>query len=492
MSVSRLATSALVALATGLAGCGDGATPLRTIALAECRLPKLPVTAQCGTLEVPENRARPEGRKVALAIAVLPANTLNPRADPLFILAGGPGQAASFLGPFAAALTGVRKDRDIVLVDQRGTGRSSPLSCVAFKPDDTPEAMLELDPLPKAVACVKELAAQGVDAAQYTTAAWIADLDAARAALGYARINLWGGSYGTRAALEYLRRHPDHVRSVVLDGVAPPSMKVSLDVWPSRDIALSAVLDACAQAPACRAAQPDLPATLAAVRDRLGREGRDFALTDPRTGEPQTQRISFDHVIGALQPLTYSPELSALLPEIIGRAAAGDFGPLYAGAMLVTGDLAEQMNNALHYSVTCAEDAPRLSPAETRSALANVRAKTLALRALAVCDVWPRGAVPEDAKTPVRSNVPVLILSGGLDPVTPPANGAEVAKTLPASRHIVARGYGHIVSPHACGPRLIAAFIDDPGFATLPASCVEHFEHSTRPPMWPDRLGARS
>ena len=149
-----------------------------------------------------------------------------PRADPLFILAGGPGQAASFLGPFAAALTGVRKDRDIVLVDQRGTGRSSPLACAAFELDERADAALELelDPVPNAAACAKELAAQGIDAAQYTTAAWIADLDAVRAAMGYAKVNLWGGSYGTRVALEYLRRHPDRVRSVVLDGVAPPSM----------------------------------------------------------------------------------------------------------------------------------------------------------------------------------------------------------------------------------------------------------------------------
>jgi len=475
-----------------LAGCGDVSAPRRAIALAECRLPKLPFSAQCGTLEVPENRARPEGRKIAIAVAVLPANTLNPRADPLFVLAGGPGQAASFLGPFAAALTGVRKDRDIVLVDQRGTGRSSPLACAAFKPDDSPDTTLELDPVPKAVACAKELAERGVDASQYTTAAWIADLDAVRAALGYAKLNLWGGSYGTRVALEYVRRHADHVRAVVLDGVAPPSMKVSLDVWRSRDLALSAVLDACAQSPACRAAQPDLPGTLAAIRDRLGPQGRDVSVTDPRTGEAQVQHVTFDHVVGALQPLTYSPELSALLPEIVRLAAAGDYGPLYAGAMLVTTDLAEQMNNALHYSVTCAEDAPRISPADVAGALANVRAKALALSALAVCDIWPKGVVPPDVATPVRSDIPVLILSGGLDPVTPPANGAEVARTLPASRHIVARGYGHIVSPHACGPRLIAAFIDDPSFATLPAACVEHFEKSARPPMWPDRLGARS
>jgi pimeloyl-ACP methyl ester carboxylesterase len=269
-------------------------------------------------------------------------------------------------------------------------------------------------------------------------------------------------------------------------------MRTTLDVWPSREIALNAVFDACARSPACAAAHPGPDDSLDAIRDRLGPKGRDVALTDPRTGEALTLRLTFDHVLGALQPFTYAPELAALLPEVIGRAAAGDFGPLYAGAMLVTADLDEQSNTALHYSVTCAEDVPRVSPADAASTLAGLRTKTLAERALAVCAAWPKGASPAEASMPVHSDVPVLLLSGGLDPVTPPANGAEVAKTLPASRHIVAQGYGHIVSPHACGPRLIAAFIDDPTFATLPASCVEHFEKSSRPPLWPDRLGARS
>ncbi len=491
MIAPRLA-AAVAALVLGLAGCGQGDAPRRSVALAECRLPKLSLAAQCGTLEVPENRARPEGRKISLAIAVLPANTLNPRGDPLFILAGGPGQAASFLGPFAALLTGVRKDRDIVLVDQRGTGRSSPLDCAAFKPDQSADATLEIDQVPKATACAKELTAAGVDAAQYTTAAWVADLDAVRNALGYAKINLWGGSYGTRAALEYLRAYPARVRSAVLDGVAAPSMKVAIDVWPTRDQALTAVLAACAQNAACAAAHPDLPATLDRIREKLGANGRDVAVTDPRTGKTETQRLTFDHVLAALEPLTYSPELSALFPEVIGSMVAGDYGPLFAGAMLVSGDLPQQVNNALHYSVICAEDAPRVTAADVAAALANVRSPSLARQELAVCDVWPKGEAAADATKPVVSDVPVLILSGGLDPVTPPANGTEVAKTLSASRHVVARGYGHIVSPHACAPRLIAAFIDDPTFATLPASCVEHFEKSARPPLWPDRLGARS
>ena len=484
------ALAVLAVTCVAVACSDDRDTGRRSLVLSECRLPRLAVAAQCGTLTVPENRAAPQGRQIALTVAVLPANTLSPRPDPLFILAGGPGQAATFLAPFAAQLTGVRKDRDLVLIDQRGTGRSSPLSCAAFVGDESFDRALDIDPVPRAAACAKELAARGVDLAQYTTAAWVEDVDAVRTALGYAKINLWGGSYGTRVALEYMRRHPTSVRSAVLDGAAPPSMIVSLDVWPSRDAALNAILDICARVPACRHAHPDLAARLASIRDGLGPMGRDVNIADPRTGEMQTLHLTFDHVIAALQPLTYAPELSALLPEVLSSATSGDYGPLIASAQLVTGNLMEQVNAALHYSVTCAEDVPRIT-ADARRTLEGLSSKAVALRALAVCDVWPPGRAPADATLPVTSDIPVLILSGGLDPVTPPAGGERVAKTLPRSRHIIAKGYGHIVSPHACAPRLIAAFIDDPTFASLPAACVAHFETSAPLPLWPDRMGAR-
>jgi pimeloyl-ACP methyl ester carboxylesterase len=478
---------AAAAFAGALAGCGPATDSARTVALGECRLPRLATAAQCGTIDVPENRDKPDGRKISIAFAVLPANTLAPKADPLVLLPGGPGQSASALVPFAARLAEVRRTRDIVLVDPRGTGRSSPLDCAALKPDDKPDAVIEPDPVPKAKECLKELAERGVDAAQYTTAAWVADLEAVRAALGYPQWNLWGGSYGTRVALEYARRHPDRLRSMVLDGVAPPSLKVSLGVWLTREQALDALFKACAASPACAAVQPDLAATLARIRADLGPGGRDVRVANPRTGEIETHRLTDEIVVAGLHPLVYVPELAALIPAMLERASAGDFAPLYAAALLVGSDLADQMSGALHYSVTCAEDVPRIDDAD-RARLAATRIATFARQTLAVCDVWPRGRQPADATTPVVTGIPTLLVSGGLDPVTPPAYAEEVAKTLANHRHVVGTGYGHIVSPHACGPRLVAAFVDRAGFDTLPSSCVEHFAASLRPPLWPGRL----
>ncbi|MFO1317863.1 MAG: alpha/beta hydrolase [Burkholderiales bacterium] len=488
MSPLRSSLAALVAAAAVFAaGCGSDNAQRRSLALTDCRLPNLATAAQCGELEVPEDRDRPDGRKLRIFAAVLPANTLTPRDDPLLVLAGGPGQAASFLAPFATRLAELRRTRDIVLVDQRGTGRSSPLACQAFKPRD--DDVFETDPVPRARQCAQELAAQGIDAAQYTTTAWIADLEAVRKALGYPRWNVWGGSYGTRVAQEYLRRHPDAIRTVTLDGVAPPAMVITLDVWRTREAALEAVFDACAASPSCRRAHPDVAGTLARVEHALGTTGRDLAIVDPRTGAVERHRVTFDVVLAALQPLTYTPETVSLLPEMLSLAAGGELAPLFAANPALSGNLAEQMNAALHFSVTCAEDVPRIRPGSERDVLAGLPSRRLAEQTIAVCDVWPRGRMPADFADPVRSDKPVLLLSGGMDPVTPPAYGTAVAKGFPNGRHVIAPGYGHIVSPHACAPRLLGAFVDAGSVAALPEACIARLERSVRPPLWPDRLG---
>ena len=475
----------LLVCIVAIAGCADRAPGARQIALSECRLPKVAQAVRCGTLDVPENRQHPDGRRLSIFVAVLPANTLSPQPDPLVLLAGGPGQAASTLGPFALSLSAIRRTRDIVLIDQRGTGRSSPLACPAFAPDE--HAEFDTDPVPKALLCAWQLAGKGVDASQYTTSAWVADVDAMREALGYRQVNLWGGSYGTRVAQEYLRRYPQRVRSVVLDGVAPPSMRISFDVWRTRDDALDGVIAACRASAACAKAHPDPAATLREVRQAL-EGGRSVSVPDPRTGVRREMRVDFETIVAALQPLTYSPEAASLIPELLALAHDGEYAPLLAASLTVVGDLPYEFNPALFYSVTCAEDVPRVTRDERTNGVADARVRSLARRALAVCDQWPKGTYPPDFTAPVQSALPVLLLSGGLDPVTPPAYGDEVAKGFPNSRHVIAAGFGHIVSPHACTPRLIAAFVDAAGFDSLSTACVDFLTHSKRPPSWPDRL----
>jgi len=484
---AALAVVCMSLLACALVACGDPVAQ-RKVELVECRLPKLATSARCGAIEVPEDRAAPGARKIPVAFAVLPANTLRPRADPLFMLAGGPGQSAAALAPLAGMLGGVRRDRDIVLVDPRGTGKSAPLRCAALAPRDPFDEFADADAASAAQRCRAEIEAAGSpDVALYTTPAYVADLDAVRSALGYQRINLWGGSYGTRAAQEYVRRYPQHVRSVVLDGVAPPDLRISLDIWPTRDAALTHLFAACSEAPACKRAHPDLDATLAGIRNELG-AGRRVPVTDPRTGAPREVTLSFDMVIGALHALAYAPEFASLIPVLLARAQAGDFAPLAAAALTMTDDVNRSMNLALYYAVTCAEDAPRVTPSDTAQAFAALRAPALAENHLAACNGWPHPALPADFNAPLVSDKPFLILSGGLDPVTPPANGTKVAATLPNSRHVIAKGYGHIVSAHACAPRLIEKFIDEAGFGTLPQSCLEHLATSSRPPAFTSLL----
>ncbi|MEP7330189.1 MAG: alpha/beta fold hydrolase [Betaproteobacteria bacterium] len=488
--VPRLHTFALLlAAATALAGCGSDVARKRSVALAECRLPNLATAAQCGELEVPENRAQPAGRKLKLFVAVLPANTVSPKEDPLVILAGGPGQAASSLAPFAARLGDIRRTRDIVLIDQRGTGRSSPLVCDAFKPQD--DDAFDTDPGPRAKACVAQLRAQGVDLAQYTTAAWIQDLDAMREALGYDRWNLWGGSYGTRVAQEYTRQHPQHVRTMTLDGIAPPALIITLDVWRTRAAALEAIFNACSASKACHAAHPDPQSLLARVAADLGPSGRDVEFVDPRTGAPEKLHATMDAVLAALQPLTYLPEMATLMPELLSLAAQGHYGPLLAANIALSGNLNDAMNAALHFSVTCTEDVPRIKAGEALRALDALPVRSLAQRSIAVCEFWPRGAASATLSTPLQSAIPSLLISGGMDPVTPPAYGDIVARGLTNSRHVIAPGFGHIVTPHACGPRLLAAFVDTADPDKLPPSCVTYFEKSVPPMVWSGRLEPR-
>jgi pimeloyl-ACP methyl ester carboxylesterase len=475
--VSRRARScsqwlALVALLA--AGCGTGSTVPATERLQPCRAEQGPTDAYCGTLTVFEDREAGTGRSISLHIVVLPALTDETRADPLFFLAGGPGQGAALMAvSVQAAFARVQRHRDIVLVDQRGTGRSNPLNCpvetnslaAAFGSDE--------DALSKLHACLERLDA---DVRQYTTPVAMDDLDEVRRHLGYDRINLYGGSYGTRAALVYLRQHGNHVRSIVLDGAAPTDMRLPLFTARDAGRSLQALTEACTAEDGCRAAYPNLPARLRALLARLEASPDRVRLTHPRTGVPETVEISARSLASIVFGALYSPATAALLPILIERAETGDYQGLVALAF--AGDQSENMSVGMQLSVICSEDAPLISSADvTRETAGSIFGVHLVSGQRRACEMWPRASLPPDYHAPIRSEVPALVLSGAVDPVTPPAWGERVVAHLPKGRHLVAAATGHGVIGTPCGARLIADFLEGGDAAALDAGCLEQPRH---------------
>ncbi|MGZ5040054.1 MAG: alpha/beta hydrolase [Usitatibacter sp.] len=463
----------LLALAAGLclASCSPGPDASRSpIALDTCRLDGVDAPAQCGTYEVWEDRTLKSGRRIKLDLAVVPAKMRAKEPDPIVVFAGGPGQGAVSLASQVMPLFAKLNDaRDIVLIDQRGTGNSAPLDCPE---EEQPLQQLFEDSLPERMV-VKCLAQIDADPRLYTTSIAVEDIDEVLGALGYSKVDLWGGSYGTRMALEYVRRHGERVRTVVLDGVAPATMKLPLSFVADGDAALQRLIDACEREDRCAKVFPSLRDTIAKVRAQLARHPVRAAIQDPRTGERETIDVNENVFLSGLFRPLYVAELASLLPLGISAAAEGDFNPLLAQNLEFADDVSENLSIGMHLSVVCAEDIPRITPDDLARLNGAFFGRSLVDDFIRACSLWPRGKVPADFYDPVRSNVPVLILSGGIDPATPPRHGAQVAETLPNARHFVAPFLGHGVSLHGCAPRLIESFVRSGSAQGLDGKCLE-------------------
>ncbi len=468
---SAVAASLATAAALWLCACSSGPASSAAIALVPCRLPGVDVAAQCGAFDVWEDRDARSGRKVSLNLAVVPARLRARDPDPVVIFAGGPGQGAVSLAAQVMPLfTKLNDTRDIVFIDQRGTGQSNPLDCE----DDEEQPLQSLfeDAIPERIVA-RCLGALDADPRQYVTSIAVADLDEVREALGYAKLNLWGGSYGTRMALEYLRRHGDRVRTVVLDGVAPPNMKLPLSFVADGEAALKRLLDACDAEVLCHRTYPDLRESIRRLRNDLARRPARVGIRDPRTGERETISVNENVFLSGLFRPLYVAELASLLPLGISAAAHGDFNPLLAQNLEFADDISENLALGMHLSVVCAEDIPRITADDLISVSNSFFGRALVDDFVRACKVWPRGKVPDDFYEPVRSDVPTLILSGGIDPATPPRHGEQVAKTLPNARHFVAPQLGHGVSMHGCAPRLIESFVRKADAKALDGKCLE-------------------
>ena len=459
--------------------------------LTPCRISGVETEALCGSVKRPLDPAAPAGTSIDVHYAVLPALARNKHPDPVFFFAGGPGQSAiEVAGSVARLLARVSNRRDIVLVDQRGTGRSAPLRCPSLAPTtpmrDSADSTHQEQRLAECREALRKL--PHGDLRHYTTTVAMADIDAVRKALGAERINLVGASYGTRAALEYMRQFPAQLRRVVMDGVAPPDMALPAATSTDNQAALDAALQACEADAACRARYPQLRARWAAMLKSLP---RGVVLKHPVTGSNETVQITRDMVLGMVRQPLYVPALAAALPMAVGEATLGRFDALMAlGLSLVTGRHAPAAG--MHMSVICAEDLPRL-PFHSEAPGADF-GDSFSSFYQRVCADWPRGAVPAAFYTVPPTTAATLVLSGGADPVTPARHGERVVRALGAkARHVVVAHAGHGVMGIGCMRDVMFRFIDaasDEAAMTVDAGCAASIP---RPPVFllPQAAGTR-
>jgi pimeloyl-ACP methyl ester carboxylesterase len=439
-----------------------------------CRLKGIDREVQCGKVSVAENPDQPDGRRIEVHYAVVPALARVRSFEPVFVFAGGPGQSARRVaGQVQPLFARLNARRDIVYVDQRGTGASNPLACDSGrKPAASLAETLDAEKLSaRTRECLRKLGA-GNDLRQYAT--WIAvrDVDAVRAALGYERINLWGASYGTRAALEYLRQFPQRVRSAVLDGVAPADMALPASFAVDAQASLERLIAACASDAACNSRYPELGTAIDKLLARVSGAGLKTTATHPLTGQPEELRLEPATLASVLRVPLYSPPLAAVLPYALAEASRDNLTPLLALAASLSSSVAENFAEGMHFAVVCAEDLPRVD-APARAAVAATRFGGSFIRIYdEACAVVPKREVPAAFYRLPDADVPVLILSGGADPATPPRHGERIAKGLKRATHAVAPHLAHGVSMQGCAPELVAGFIRNAGATGVDLDCL--------------------
>ena len=465
-SVLSLCLTACLALAQGAPGPG--------LDLQDKQYGKTGEMVRAGVMRVWEDRDAGAGRLISLEVIVLPARSEDPRPDPVFVFSGGPGQkATSGIGQWAGHW--MREDRDIVLVSQRGTGGDNRLWCELPGSDDDLQGYLE--PIFKEetfLPCLERLAAR-YDLTKYGTADAMDDINDVRAALGYEQINLYGGSYGSRAELEYIRRHPETVRTAILNSVAPVAFINPLyHAWGAQH-ALDLIMDDCAADPSCVGAYGDLRASFDKVLAMLDGGPVFTEVLHPTTNKLTEVYLTRESFGEALRVIMYYDRSQA--PYLIDQAANGDFSHFAQQGIAANRGLRGMLAFGMLLCVTCSEDLDRVTDEliETETAgtfLGDGRVR----RQRAVCAIWPRSDLPADAGKPVTRDVPVLLLSGRYDPVTPPRWGEEAAGHLPRGLHVV--GPGSHGQGGACFDAIMAEVLDRGTTEGVDVSCVARLKPS--------------
>lgn len=463
--MNKLTAAALFATSlTALAACNSDA--------AEPRFKSCSVGAasgRCGTLSVAEDRSKPDGRRIDLNIVIVPAKAEQAKPDPLFFFHGGPGGAATSL---AAALSYLpfRQDRDMIFVDQRGTGRSNSISCGEETLADTLPSLARFD-LNRQLSCLETIDA---DTRHYSTREFIADIDEVRIALGAEKINIFGGSYGSRAAFAYIDSYPEHVRSVIMRGVAPTDFVLPRDFPKDSQAALDGMLKDCAADTSCNRRYPDLRGKIDATLKRLEEAPAKSEIRDPSSGKQIELSVDRELYAAAIHYALYSSNTVARLPRMLVAAEGGDFEPLLNSLVQFVSAMVGTLSDGLFLSVTCAEDLAFLSDDEIRrSAEETLIGSEFGLNLNETCRHWPHAKLDRAIKKQRRTETPILLINGQYDPVTPPHHTEKIMPLLPNAMHLVMPGESHANLFPGCVQRLASQFLDQGSVEGLSDDCVK-------------------
>jgi pimeloyl-ACP methyl ester carboxylesterase len=462
----------MVALAAGCSLPAPAAKERPALAITEpCAVAGLTEPARCATVRVGESTE--SNRELDLRVIVVPAQTPTPLPDPIVPLAGGPGQGAATLATnFLPRFVPYRDQRDIVFVDQRGTGESNGLRCES--PIATAALMGTLFDHAGLPAC-RDDRARHADLTRYTTTAAARDYEAVLDQLGYRDANFIGISYGSRLGLEIARQLPLRVRTLTVEAVVPPSF-----TWPSlgaadADAALNTLLDDCAADATCRQAFPRFRQDIDLAFTLVRRGSVPATVRDPATGAAAPVRFGESDLAYATRGILYGND-SLSLPLWFSNAANGDFSAFAQAYVNRARTLDAQIALGVHFGVYCAEDVPFVNWAAAETAAEGTRLGRFLLdQYRRACEVWPRGGIDPSFREPVQSPVPTLVMAGRRDPVTPPRTAEEAVRTLPRSALVVwphgAHGSDGLASPN-CRIGIMRQFLRTADPDALPLGCV--------------------
>ena len=451
----------------GLAILVTAAAPASPVREKSCYINGFETPIRCVTISVPLDYDAPSAGSIEITAAVAPATTARPAPDPLFVFAGGPGQAATSLGPWLdSAFRPARRARDVVLFDIRGTGLSQAIDCtMTTSAAQDPVEVLRKD----AQACA---AKAGRLSSFLSSREIVEDIERMRKALGAEKINLWGGSFGTRLSQHYARSYGKHVRAVVMDAASPVGNSIFLTAPRYGEEALQLLLKDCSADPACAKAFPALATDIATLLSQLEAAPQTFTATDPRTGIAGPARLDRYTLAGTVRAAMYDGLSRSVIPFAIHQSARGNQAPLMALGSGSGDWIAESVSFGSMLGVLCGEDielARRAAPAaRSFGFMTDSYFRTFAT----ACEVWPHRALPERMLQTFKSDIPAFAISGARDPVTPPAAAEEALAMFGRRVHLVIPQGFHTNSPSRCVSELIGAFLQDPAAGATDHACA--------------------